>query len=45
MKKVTSRDIWGGGGGLKFGIFTGTSFLNGPLHFCNFQENHVFLRE
>ena len=29
MKKVTKSDI--GGGGLKFGIFALTSFLNGPL--------------
>ena len=29
MKKVTNSDI--GGGGLKFGIFVVTSFLNGPL--------------
>ena len=34
-----------GQGGLKFGIFMGTSFLNGPLLFSDFQENHVFLRE
>ena len=29
MKKVTNGEI--GGGGLKFGIFTVTSFFNGPL--------------
>ena len=30
MKNVTNDDIAGGAGGLKFGIFTVMSFLNGP---------------
>ena len=35
MKKLTNGDI-GGGGGLRFGIFVVTSFLNGPL--CHIHQ-------
>ena len=36
MKKVTNGDI----GGIKFGIFAVTSFLNGPYQ--NLNENYYF---